>query len=171
MVNEIWKDIQGYEGEYQISNMGRVYSIKSGRIMKLVDDGRGYKQVNLCKDGKSYNKKIHRLVAQAFIPNTNNLLQVNHLDENKENNRVDNLEWVTAEQNINYGTRSERMAESRKKTYLIYKDGVFISSALGRKEISKITGINIGTIDAAICHNRTTRSGYSFRIKEGDACA
>lgn len=123
---EIWKDIEGYEGLYQVSNMGRVKSLSrmkwSGRgyfktpekILKARPFKNGYLYVNLWKDGKMKHYTIHRLVSQAFIPNPNNLPQVNHIDENKENNCVDNLEWVTCKENLNHGTHNKRMAEKKK---------------------------------------------------------
>ena len=107
---EIWKDIQGYEGMYQVSSHGRVRSFKWNRckILKTRKDKKGYIVVTLTKHSKNYVPKVHRLVAIAFIPNPNNLPQVNHKDEDKSNNNIDNLEWCTNEYNRNYGTRNER---------------------------------------------------------------
>lgn len=120
-MKEIWKPI-GYEG-YEVSNLGRIKSYKydkeNGKIMKPYRDTKGYLQIDLQLDGrKRQNRKhlaVHRLVAQAFIPNPENLPQVNHKDENKENNCVDNLEWCTNEYNHNYGTHNERVAQKRRK--------------------------------------------------------
>ena len=126
MEKEIWKDIQGYEGLYQVSNCGRVKSVKRtawsglnggcyvavhGRILKPSHNGQGYLFVNLSQDGKEKQYLIHRLVGQAFIPNPNNLPIINHKDENPKNNNVDNLEWCTQKYNINYGTRNEKASE------------------------------------------------------------
>ena len=108
---EIWKDIEGYEGHYRISNFGRVYSIKSGILLKQKNK-RGYLEVGLCKNGKHRYMQTHRLVALNFIPNPENLPHVNHKDENKQNNCVSNLEWCTVEYNINYGSRTERATQS-----------------------------------------------------------
>lgn len=116
---EIWKDIEGYEGLYQVSNKGRVKSLNYKRtgkegILSSSPTSSGYLIVNLCKNKKQKPFYIHRLVAKAFLPNPNNLPQVNHKDENKENNTVYNLEWCTAKYNNNYGTHNERSSISRK---------------------------------------------------------
>lgn len=124
---EIWKDIAGFEGIYQVSNFGNVRSgyILNGRNIFLEKDkskwrimnskasgGRTkYKRVKLCLNGAIYRKTIHRLVAETFIPNPNNYPCVNHKDENKENNRADNLEWCTYKYNSNYGTARKRTLE------------------------------------------------------------
>lgn len=127
---EIWKDIKGYEGLYQISNLGNIKSLertvykkvdvlhKKGKsfrykvkekIIKPSYDRKGYQMVRLSKDGKAHTLKVHRLVAQAFIPNKNNYEQINHINEVKTDNYVENLEWCTAKYNDNYGTRNQRI--------------------------------------------------------------
>lgn len=113
-MNEIWKDIEGYDGKYKISNFGNVYSEKSNRILKYNINKQGYSYVVLTNEGYRKTHKIHRLVAQAFIPNTENKLEVNHIDENKTNNNVNNLEWSTRKENCNHGTRSLRMGTTLK---------------------------------------------------------
>lgn len=125
--NEVWKDIIGYEGVYQVSNLGNVKSLerkrfngrvlvnKKSQIMKQYILKNGYCSTRLYKDGKSKNHLIHRLVAIAFIPNPQNLPQVNHKDENKGNNCVDNLEWCDRVYNNNYGTAQQRHSESKRK--------------------------------------------------------
>ena len=112
---EEWRPIEGYEGLYEVSNIGRVrsvdrfyYRLHKGKVLSPTKDRYGYLTVTLNCNGKSKTIKIHRLVAQAFLPNPDNLPQVNHKDEDKTNNNVDNLEWCTAKYNVNFGTRQER---------------------------------------------------------------
>lgn len=126
MINEIWKPVVGYEGLYEISNLGRVKSLgntlKGSRFRGIETIRRqevskfGYYRVALRKDRKYKHWSVHRLVAIAFLPNPDNLPVVNHKDENPKNNRVDNLEWCTHQYNINYGTARERSAETFKKS-------------------------------------------------------
>ena len=114
-INEIWKDIKGYENLYQVSNWGRVKSLQYNNIKILKPRNiQGYQCVILYKYNLHKEYKIHRLVAEAFIYNPYNLPQVNHKDENKANNKVHNLEWCTAKYNVNYGTARDRMKEKMK---------------------------------------------------------
>ena len=122
--SEVWKDVVGFEGLYQVSDRGNVYSIRrvglhgrkiGGRILKPIQSRGGYIQVGLSKNGKMKFKYIHRLVAEAFIPNPNGLPQVNHKDEIKDNNSVENLEWCTSKYNSNYGTSIERRVKAQSK--------------------------------------------------------
>jgi len=101
-MQEIWKDIEGYEGLYQVSNLGNVKSIKNNIIKKPSKLPKGYLQICLNKNGKLKYISIHRLVAQAFIPNPNNLPCVNHKDCNPQNNNINNLEWCTYKENNSY---------------------------------------------------------------------
>ena len=129
-MQEIWKPIQ-YDG-YEISNFGRVKSYKydkvNGKLMKPYLDTKGYLQIDLSLDGRKRNNRvhlaIHRLVAQAFISNPNNLPQVNHKDEDKTNNCADNLEWCTNKYNCNYGNHVENIAKkTRMQIYSIDENG------------------------------------------------
>lgn len=119
-MKEIWKDVKGYEGKYQISNLGRVKSLnyarrKQVRILRPgIQKKTGYISVSLLKEGKQKTKTIHRLVAEAFIPNPKNLKQINHKDENKQNNCVNNLEWCSAKYNSNYGHRNAIISKKLK---------------------------------------------------------
>ena len=118
-MKEEWRDIKGYEGLYQISNLGRIKSLKDNhgkyreKILKP-GNSNGYFYVDLCKNSKGKLFKIHRLVAIHFIENPNNYPEVNHKDENSTNNCVDNLEWCTREYNNSYGTRNKRASEKLK---------------------------------------------------------
>ncbi len=118
-MGEIWKAIDGYNGRYEISNHGRIKSFAQDRLNGKIKTGYREKKGYLCirlynSEGKSKWHKIHRLVASAFIPNPNHLEQVNHKDEKKDNNYVDNLEWCTNSYNTHYGTKIERVALSNR---------------------------------------------------------
>lgn len=121
---EIWKDVKGYEGAYQVSNLGKVKSLsrldarkhlRPEKILKSFDIGNGYFRVNLFKNGKMSQNYIHRLVAEAFIPKIEGRNIVNHLNENPSDNRALNLAWVTTKENLNYGTAVERRAKKCQK--------------------------------------------------------
>ena len=119
-MKETWKNVRGYEGLYQVSNLGRVKSldrvsddgkIRHGRIISTKQNNRGYLQVHLYRNGSCKMKLLHRLVAEAFIQNLDSLPQVNHKDENKSNNYASNLEWCTNLYNRRYGTGYQRSVE------------------------------------------------------------
>lgn len=113
-MQEVWKDIKGYEGLYQVSNLGKVKRLGNNKQMreKTLKERKGkggYLQVLLCEKGAQKSKYVHQLVAFAFIPNPNNYKEINHKDENKINNSVENLEWCNHKYNCNYGTRNKRL--------------------------------------------------------------
>lgn len=111
---EIWKEIEGYEGLYEISNLGRVKSLKGNKIRKPAKERCGYLFIALSKNNIKKQYKVHRLVAQAFIDNPNNYPIINHKDEDKTNNKVENLEWCDHKYNSNYGTAIQRRLLSEK---------------------------------------------------------
>lgn len=113
---EIWKDVVGYEGLYKVSNYSRVWSVKRNIFLKPHDDVDGYCVVGLSKNGNQKNKKIHRLTMIAFVKNPNNYSQINHIDENKHNNYIGNLEWCDAKYNNNYGKRHILAKEKRENS-------------------------------------------------------
>lgn len=130
------KDIIGYEGQYAITSCGKVWSYKSQKFLKPYEDGGKYLKVSLSKNGKVKRFKVHRLVAEAFIPNPEEKPIVNHKNEDKHSNYLNNLEWVTAKENINYGTGIARakingLGNHPKKVYCVELDRYFscISSA------------------------------------------
>lgn len=173
MEEEIWKDVIGYEGLYAVSNLGRVKSLPRGKqwpyrqthnnIRKPLLKN-GYYAVNLSKNGKVEYFFIHRLVAMAFIPNPHNLPFINHKDESRTNNRVENLEWCTHIYNVNYGTAIERQKRSRaanpndalirkrvgeknsKAVRQLTPDGYLIREYSSMIEASQESGVNLSTI-------------------------
>lgn len=114
-MSEVWKDVPGYNGLYQVSNTGQVRSAyyHDWRVLSPKTDKDGYMEVCLYLNSKRSTKKVHRLVAEAFIPNGDALPQVNHVDEDKRNNNVTNLEWVTGKQNVNHGTCVDRAIKTK----------------------------------------------------------
>ena len=171
-MSEIWRDVVGYEGLYQISSLGRARSLPRyhtrGKILKPVLTANGYLRVGFNKNGKCKKLLVHRLVAQAFIENPKNLPQVNHRNENKADNRVENLEWCNAKYNSNYGTGRARanLAES-KPVLQISLDGRLIrrwpsAQCAGRNNF------NQGNI-CSCCHGkRKTANGYRWEFEEGE---
>lgn len=163
MNNEIWKDIKEYEGLYQVSNLGRIKSLKFGKekILKPINHTGGYLCVDLSKNNKRLYVKIHRLVAEAFIPNPENLLQVNHKDENKKNNCVDNLEWCTPQYNSCYGTRLQRFSSNKKKKVFQFDlNGNFIREWKSAVDIEKEIGLEKTNIRS--CCRGEIRKAYGF---------
>lgn len=175
---EVWKDIKDYEGLYQVSNWGRVKSLKRmdrlGRvvpeqILKPAKDKDGYLIIRLSKDGKPKTFKVHRLVSEAFIPNPDNLPIVNHRDEAKTNNHVENLEWCDYKYSVDYGTRNERIAKANrngKLSKLVYQytiDGEFVREWPSINEIQRQTGWSFGNISACCCGYKGFKSAYGFR--------
>ena len=162
MIGEM-KDIKDYEGLYAITRDGNVWSYKSKKFLKPMLDKNGYHKVILYKNGKGKNFLIHRLVAKAFIPNPNNLPEVNHKDEDKSNNCVENLEWMSKIDNINYGTGIERSAKKRSKSvYCEELNRTFKSQVEAAEEL----GLNRCNIVNCCKGRYKTTGGYHFRYAE-----
>ena len=165
MTLEIWKDIDGYEGLYQVSNLGRIKSLnykRTGRtkILKLVKSN-GYLDIILYNNGKCKHYLVHRLVAKAFIPNPDSLPEINHIDENKTNNKVDNLEWCTSKYNSNYGTKPLRFSKSRGISVKCIETEIVYHSA---REAERQTGID-NTQIVGVCKGKygyQTAGGYTW---------
>lgn len=160
-----WKDIKGYEGLYQVSNTGLVLSLHyyGGNRQRVLSPGKdkdGYLQVCLCKNGECKQFKIHRLVGQTFLVNPNNLPQINHIDENKQNNRVDNLEWCTNEYNNNYGSKNDW---NKKKIAQYSLDNEFICEYSSIKEASKKLNKNHSHISQCCLGQRNQAYGFIWR--------
>lgn len=184
-MEEIWKDIDGYDGLYQVSNLGNIRSldvlvncrgcgkrIRKGRVLKQKIDKYGYYCVCLCENNKRKYFTVHRLVAQAFLPNPDNLPQVNHKDENKLNNRVDNLEYCTNKYNTNYGTAIQRSAKRRinhpsssKQVSQYTKDGNFVAEYPSSKEACRQTGINFTNINNCCKNRQYIKKGRCYTVK------
>lgn len=177
-MQEIWKDIKGYENLYQISNLGRIKSFpRIGtrtmkiRILKQTITKNGYYCVVLYKNRKPKTKSVHRLVAETFIPNPNNYNIVNHKDENSLNNNVNNLEWCTQKYNINYGTGNKRRSDTEKIKVNQYDlNGNFIKEWQGIIDVSKKLKISDGNIVACCKGKRKTAGGYKWEYKEDLKC-
>lgn len=175
---EIWKDIKDYEGLYQVSNKGRIKSLerrcKTAKGSRLVPekiyaqtlDTYGYPIVTLHKNGKRKTMTIHRLVANAFIENPNNYSSVNHIDENKMNNSINNLEWCTTQYNNEFGTRTKRIRETQQKAiYQCDLDGNIIREWEGMGIMSRETGYDQGLISRVCNNKRKTAYGYKWCFK------
>lgn len=166
---EVYKDIKGYEGLYQISNLGNVKSLKTGKekIMKPFLQRKGYYLIEIRKDNVSKTFAVHRLVAETFISNPDNLPQVNHINENKTDNRVENLEWCSVGYNNNYGTRNKRISEKKKKEVFQFDKNMIL---LRTWESIKLIQEELGFDNTCIsrCCNKQVKSsyGYIWRYKE-----
>lgn len=117
MTFEEWRPVKGYEGLYEASNTGKVASLNyngtgARHELKPLRKDHGYLAVRLYKNGKWRTIRLHRIIAEAFIPNENNLPEINHIDEDKSNNAASNLEWCTRKYNCNYGSRIERLSKA-----------------------------------------------------------
>ena len=165
-MEEVWKDIPNYEGLYQASTLGR---IKNQKTKNIIYGGikRGYREVILIKDGVRKYKLVHRLVAQTFIPNKENKPQINHIDGNKLNNNVDNLEWCTQSENMKHayklGLQKPLYAKNnprakRVKQYNLNKE--LIKEYYGVKEASRINGLNPRDISKCCQKKRKQVGGY-----------
>lgn len=160
--------VVGLENKYMVSNKGEVLSNsyrKQGFCRKLAQTNHnGYPHVNLCVNGKMKRFQVHRLVAMAFIPNPDNLPCVNHKDENKSNNHVENLEWCTQKYNNNYGTANKRRGESGQVAIIqLTLDNKFVSKYNSSKEAANANGFCSSSCITAVCKGRqNTAYGYKW---------
>ena len=167
---KIWKNIEGYEGLYHVNNLGQVKSLRKNILLSSSIKKNGYHQVVLQNNGYKKYVSVHRLVAIAFLDNPKNYPQVNHIDENKSNNCVWNLEWCTAEYNTNYGTGMIRQVNKRKGKFILgdnkrarkckcIETGIVYDCI---KSASKATNITEGNISRCCNGQRHTAGGFHW---------
>lgn len=154
------KDIAGYENLYAVTSCGKIWSHRYKRFMKPKVDKDGYLLINLRKNNKTRTFKVHRLVGEAYIGNPENLPQINHKDENKQNNCVDNLEWCTHIYNQNYGTHNKRISKAMSKAVICVELNIVFDSI---KKASKELGINDTCISLACKNKIKTSGGYHWK--------
>ena len=165
-MKEFFKEIDGYPN-YEISNLGRVRNIKVGRVLRQFETKYGYVQVSLCKDRKQKSFLVHRLVATAFIPNFENKREINHIDGDKTNNCVSNLEWSTRSENVKHAwglglkfyTHTDNMYPSKQKVRCIETQQEFDSQG----SAGKYFGVSQGSIHCSI-HKGCRCKGYHFEL-------
>lgn len=172
-MKEIWKNIDGYGQDYQVSNYGRIKSFKrykEGKLLATPATQQGYPQVSLSLNGVDQPHLVHRLVATHFLPNPENKPQVNHLDGNKLNNRVDNLEWATPQENVQHAYNlglAKVKSGSESHLYkcsieVLDRNGVVIDILVGSKDMAQ-KGYNSGNVFACLQGKRKTHKGCTFR--------
>ena len=163
---EIFMPIKDYEDTYAVSNLGRVKNIKTGKILKQWKKDTGYMCIGLTKNGKTKTYLVHRLVLETFKANPNNKPQVNHINEDKTDNRLNNLEWATPAENANHGTRNKRMADKLSiSVYCITNNTVYPSA----HEASRQLNLHSGSITKCCKGKRESTGGYQFKYYiEGD---
>lgn len=174
MENEIWEPISGYEGLYEVSNLGRVKSL--GKLLYNINKNtynfyayerilrpstnKGYLQVNLSKNGILKCFRVHKLVAMAYIPNPNNYLQINHKNEIRNDNRAENLEWCNSKYNNNYGNRNTKLS---KRVAQYTKDNVFVNEFKSCIEVEKQLGFSNAHISKCCLGKRKSAYGYHWK--------
>ena len=168
---ETWKAIDCYEGLYEVSDLGRIKSLKYGKekILKLRNNN-GYLMVCLYKDGNAKQLYVHRIVAEAFIPNPQGLETVNHKDEDKTNNVASNLEWMSIRDNLNYGTHNKRMTETQindknksKAVQMFDRQGNLLAIFPSTREAWRVTGIASPHISTCCKGKLKSAGGYVWK--------
>lgn len=176
---EEWRPVVGYEGLYEVSNLGEIRSLDRMTVMKngvtrithgkILKQGRynsksTYRGVTLCQNGIMKKHSVHRLVALAFIPNPDNLPEINHKDENKQNNCVDNLEWCDRWYNNTYGTAKLRAAATSGKPVLQLRNGVIVNAWPSQGLAAAFTGASQSGISACLRGECETSGGFEWKL-------
>lgn len=159
MSEEVWKDVVGYEGLYKVSNFGRIKNVKTNKIKNQFRKRNGYMQVHLYANNKEKNAYIHRVVAQAFIPNTENKKEVNHKDLNKLNNNIINLEWCNRKENMQHALKEYKTFYEGKQIICVETRKTYKNSIIAGKE----TGISSAGIRMNICGKNKTAGGFHWK--------
>lgn len=176
IMNEIWKVILKHPN-YEISSLGNIRHIVNKINRKNYDNGNGYLFCKINVGGKYKNCYLHRLVAETFIPNPDNLLEVNHKDNNRKNNKIENLEWCTHQKNVDYANKQGHMGKvnvgkfnelhhNHKEIQQFSKNNIFIKEWKSMMEVERQTGIKSGHISECCNKKRKTAGGYIFKFKE-----
>ena len=161
---EIWKDIPEYEGLYQVSNLGNIYSLISSKKIKSVDRGNGYFMVGLSKNKKKTCLQVHRIVLTAFCPNVFDKPEVNHIDGNPSNNKLSNLEWCNRKENVWHSIhvlktpRKKNLPHFKKQISQFSKNGDFIQHWDSARQVQKLIGIKSTSITRC-CKGRSRSAG------------
>ena len=172
MIQEIWKDIENYKGLYQVSSQGRVKSLNykhtgKEKVLKSNKNKNGYLQIYLCKDEKVKSFLIHRLVSQAFIPNPENKPSIDHINTIRDDNRVENLRWVTHKENMNNPLSIKKVKGinnyNAKPILQFTLDGELIKKWSCAKDAERELGFNNGHISSCCSGKRKTTNGYIWR--------
>lgn len=171
-MEELWKSVLHFEGLYEVSSLGNVKSLRQNKIMKHNVDKGGYHRVPLYKNGKKLYKAIHRLVAQAFIPNIDNKPQVNHIDSDRSNNNVNNLEWVTSSENnthaYKFGKNYSRFGVQNGKSQPIIQydlNGNFIKEWESLNLCADTLDLQESCISLCCSGKRNSTGGFKFKKK------
>ena len=162
---EVWVSLDEIDGLYEVSNRGFVRNTATKHVLKACKNRGGYLQVVLCNNGFKKTCSVHQLVARAFIPNPNNYVEINHIDENKENNSVENLEWCSRLHNLTHGTARKRAAKSKSIPVIQYLDDVEIARFDSLKQAGEKTKCCPGHI-CQCCRGNPSHShvgGFTFR--------
>ena len=159
----MWKQVKGYNGKYEVDEQGQIRNAQTGAKLKATPSSLGYLRITLQHNGRQTKRYVHRLVAEAFIPNPQNLPEVNHKDEDKANNRLENLEWCTHQYNSTYGKLSDFRYNSRipvaqklnGETIAKFKSGI---------DASRATGTNPNSISRVCRGKQKTAGGYEWAV-------